>query len=909
MNDSRKKWLNSQIRRYIAGEFIRLFLRNLPAYILSLDLLLIFNLFKTTSRTTNLFILSLILFHIVISSAILFFKLIRMGRIRLILRIEKKLQIPHNLTANIETTEEGAVKDILLQEESRYHDRNLRVLEGREPVATILSLVVLILLTAMFPQNTMKVVRYTFLSPARAYRETIDAVKEINIEVTPPRYTKEKEYRVTGLTDLTIPVGSRVKVQLKTTIKPEKAKLVYPNGEIELQCSGYTVTGNFVLKEGGEYRIYFYRDAWLKDTTSLHIIARKDHPPEIKVLQPVAARTVKLDEDVEFVYRASDDYGITAMKTILKNGNEKREIELDITPGRVVKGSWIFNGKELGFNEGDTIYVSLEALDNNQFNGPGRAVSRPVKIEIFSLLKYHHKILKSAELILNTMVDALDYTIRKLHYHEDLPEGKWRNFLSQIQRRISALLEQMEGDPYITEDIKGTYRQLSEFFKSAPLPSAFTYNFLSRLESWIIKIDDILKEQRLQEIKLYQEQINFLKEKLADLINRYRENPSEELLQEIKRLTTELEKKIAQMERYVRELSPQKLPDQFVNSEAYRNITSEKLKNEIERLKKSIQRKDSDSIIKNAEDLLAKLNIMNQQLDRVEKKYSSSFDSQYATMDRLKRELQFISREHKKFLKELSGANKRITRRFHKLWDKKITEMASDIKKQLEPYKFFPAIQRMLQQLQNVSESKDITAMESVLKQLSGFSLLNKTLLSRWKKELNNLKQQTLMPDKEASYFLEINRRFTRRIGEINKQLKALDAKHPGSVGKTIKLLDLTTEKLRKAEKFYQNGKSTSAEANEIEAQKWLDESIRDLDKQQQSLKQRKQLLSGSSPQPYGSRNNDGNGSAQRQETVKIPSRKHGISSRREKILKGIKEGFPRPFKSLNRDYFNELME
>ncbi len=911
--NTRDKWISAQLKRYIVREYLRLILKNFAIYFFIISFLVIFNLFKTTSHLTNIIIFIILSIHFLINLSAKSLKLLKIGRLRLLLRIEEELNIPDNLLTNNETLVESDIRKILLKREAKYHNRIIPININKEFKLFALSFIVLAIITAIMPTNTLKVIRYTLLSPHKIYTQTIDSIVEINITVDPPQYTGLKPYSVTGLKELTIPIGSNLTIRLKSIITPTKAKLVSTIREIPLTVKDHLLSANIVLKEGGKFSIYEFSDGrWLKDKNIITLIAKPDHPPKISILQPKGSVTVKINQPLTFKYSATDDYGISQIKVLLKNNKHTQEIPIEVSQTKKrISGSWVFNGEQLKFSPGDTIFVSFLVKDNNQFNGPSKSISSPIKVEIFSILKYHHKVLKRAEAILNTLVDALDYTIRKFHFKEKVNPNIWSRFKTQLSTRITLLVQLMNKDPYITPDIVQMYNKLKIFIKTAPDPDNFSPSFLSRLEKWIIKLDNILREQRLEEIKLYQEQIAFLKNKLSDLISRYKENPSDELLKEIKNVTEELEKKISEMEQYVAELSPQKLPDQFINSDAYRNITSSKLKREIAQLKKALEKGQRTQIVKNAENLLAKLNLLNQQLNSAEEKYSNTLQTPFAAIDRLKRELEFISREHKKFISQIDKENLKIKKNFQKKNKQEIKKISKQISQSLSPYRFIPYVQGLLKQLNSAVKDSDLNTFKRIISKLKNFALINKHSIEKWNQELNKLQQLTRMPAKQAHFFQQINLRFQRRIKEIKQEIETLNTKFPGSTGDTNKLLQLTVRSLNNANTHYSTGESTRAEEFEKEGQHWLEEAIRSLNKSQQSLQQRKQLLSGSKPYLKRRMREEGNGpgSYPREESVKIPGRSHNISSRRKKIINEIKGGFPQPFKKLNKDYFNELME
>ncbi len=145
---------------------------------------------------------------------------------------------------------------------------------------------------------------------------------------------------------------------------------------------------------------------------------------------------------------------------------------------------------------------------------------------------------------------------------------------------------------------------------------------------------------------------------------------------------------------------------------------------------------------------------------------------------------------------------------------------------------------------------------------------------------------------------------------EIEKELKEIQKKTPVGVGKIIHYLGSASKKMEKAYKNFQRNESFKAENNEFSAQRWIEESIKSLKNAKQDLQKRQQLLSGQNimgsktMKEYG-----GTGGMPKEENVKIPGRKHSISSTRQEIMKSIKEGFPKPFKPYNEKYLKNLME
>ena len=228
----------------------------------------------------------------------------------------------------------------------------------------------------------------TQAQPAARHPSGIPALQRINVQITPPRYTRLPARSVQALS-FKAPADSIVQWSLRFSHTPVEAALIFLDGrEVPLQSNGTTWTARLTLAAPALYRLQVDGQLW--DAGKLHRIdVTPDLPPQVNVVQPVHSLSLasarQPNWEVGFV--ANDDYGVRAQAvlhlTLTQGSGEnisfhEQHLKLDgqgTTQHRRYQHQLDLSA--LGMTEGSDLIVQLEVADNH---APQRQLARSPSI-------------------------------------------------------------------------------------------------------------------------------------------------------------------------------------------------------------------------------------------------------------------------------------------------------------------------------------------------------------------------------------------------------------------------------------------------------------------------------------------------------------------------------------------------
>lgn len=909
IEENYKRWFQKNRRKFSVKLCSVEFLRKLPFYLISLEILLLYNLILSpTQPLTNMIITGLLISHslyLLLKNCVAMWKL---PRDTFLLKMEKELSIPHNLLSSGETIDDPTVKRILIKKLQPHTEKEIKILPPAIKKNLIATTLIFFFTVIYSPSTFFRIIFSLNQEKSGSGTAIVSWVTDLNFEIKPPPYTGQKPYELEGVEKIPLLMGSTVTIKFSTTVEVDKAELVTPGGRsIYFKRDGDIFLTSFTPIENGKYKILLVKKSKIyTDSTQPFFALREDKPPDVKILKPEKNLTVKLGEKVEFRVRVTDNYGIQKLKAVMLTGNEKKEEELELNEGeKYVEKIWYFDPEKDGFHEGDTVVIHFEAEDNNSFNGPGIGKSREIKIEIFSPVKAHRKLLRKEQHILDLLVDALDLSIRIIVYNEQ-KSGMWKKFRTQIIQQISILLPELRNDQFTSKEVVAFFEILRRKLASLPVPRKGKLRDIEVLEHLILKLDNLLKDERFQQIRLYQDQINFLREKLQDLINQYRQSHDPEIFREIEDTLRDLQQKLSELQNFINETTPYHLPDQFVNSEAYRNLSSGRLKREIEKLRKNLQNMDKESVIREAEDLLSKLSHFNQALSKAEEKFSASLQSVNAQLQRLEKELEFISKEHKKYMESLRRYNRKISKSASKRIRNMIKRILDEMNLSIPSfYLYSPPISKRIQKIKTENNLSDL---KKLLKELKRYPDVNRYDIDDMLRKIDQTEREIkdIQNSSSVKFFERENRRFEKRTGEIERQLRDIATKYPHLAGKSVDFVSRSREKMNEAYQRIEKENTFKGYESEKKAQFWLDEAINAMKESRKELEKEREVYRKGVAKRGGYGETSGRPS---EEKIKIPPPSRGYTEKRKEIIKSLEEGFPHPYRKINREYFKHLME
>ncbi|MFO0745694.1 MAG: DUF4175 family protein [Myxococcota bacterium] len=243
------------------------------------------------------------------------------------------------------------------------------------------------------------------------------AVSQLDIEVTPPKYTgldRRKLPRSSG--DVEALAGSEVRFATTALFPVTGAALVLQSSPdarwlLELETDG-TIKGSFQVGQSDRYQLVVTDASGqrVRERVWRTVTATPDQAPEVTLLLPEQDLEVKPTDTIQFFYEASDDLGIDKVDLVVADdgGTEiSRRSVAQAKGNRIDKGNTALEVGSLGLEPGQSVDVHFEVADLNTLSGPGIGKSQARRIKLYSPQDEHDKLLGRLEELIEKMLDVL----------------------------------------------------------------------------------------------------------------------------------------------------------------------------------------------------------------------------------------------------------------------------------------------------------------------------------------------------------------------------------------------------------------------------------------------------------------------------------------------------------------------
>jgi len=444
-------------------------------------------------------------------------------------------------------------------------------------------------------------------------------VTDITLTLRFPAYMARADEVIPGASgDVTAPRGTEVLVEGRADIDVTGAALVVTGGPQELslqaEVQGRQVRGRFTVSAPGAWRFRLAQGGRERiDPVARKILVKADAAPTVRLEHPAADETVQPDDEIKVVYGADDDYGITAVRLVVKRQGSGREpftldLAKDLGGIKQTSGGGTFVVGDVGARPGEKLALTVEVLDNDTVSGPnvGRSITRV--LTVFSAAAHHREVIERLQQLMGHMVEVLgdelespvpddvdaDGQRRALDRHVQLVP-RATQMLTFFDETLAAVAEDKElGDG---DDDDGVRRALANMrielsravaskrasIERTPRPEDRALPLglwrrlidtqralVARLESDILYLEDLLQRERLREAGRLVEDLRAAQQDLKTLLQQYKESGDAEareaLLDEIKRMQQQLADLAARLGELRREV-----PDEFLNEEAFQS--------------------------------------------------------------------------------------------------------------------------------------------------------------------------------------------------------------------------------------------------------------------------------------------------------------------------------------------------
>lgn len=413
----------------------------------------------------------------------------------------------------------------------------------------------------------------------------VPRIRNFELEVIPPSYTKLPAERLLGSGNATFPEGSQLRWKLQSAAT-DQVELVWKDSVYNFISSPSYFQLNQQIFTSGNYQL-LTSNANRKhyEQLSYRLQSIKDAPPKITVDQ----KTDSLNDVSYFKAKAEDDYGLKKAQLVYYPSNQptsKSALSIEITTSTVADFFYTFPNASIQLKEGEAYSYYFEVFDNDAING-----SKSTRSNLFSFRKNtasedRREQLQRQSQSLQGMQESFDQMREEQQDANEIQQlQKEKNKLSfsdkkKIESYIERQKQQRELMKKFTQDLK---QNLDKFQPESKDPRK------EDLQSRLKENEKRLQENQdlLDELQKYKDKINEedLKEKLDNFSNesKKQERTLEQLLELTKRYY--VEQKAKQIAEDLKDLS--ETQEQLAEKDASKEEQS-KINDAFEELRKEL---------------------------------------------------------------------------------------------------------------------------------------------------------------------------------------------------------------------------------------------------------------------------------------------------------------------------------
>lgn len=603
---------------------------------------------------------------------------------------------------------------------------------------------------------------------------------------------------------------------------------------VRLSESGQ-LQARFVATKSGTYkfRATLADGSVIDDGMDRRLILKPDLPPKVNVTSHTGEVEVSPNEVVEIAFLASDDYGLQSIARLYGfPGEEPKRVAPSIPAlnemPTELDAKMMFDLSSLNLQPKDTVVFQLEVIDNNILTGPGRTLSQELVFRVASPDDKHEKIVERQQQVVEALIGLLgDYletpmgarelrgttwvqtvdpegTVAERKMHTTLAAALGKK-TKELVDTMNVLASDIEKDPLMMERdamiFKGVYIQLAELYQAhadtvgrlEPLlksdgPTASQLQKLADhqidmeegLEKSILRLEDLLSSQRMEMIKATTAEIKDLKDRLRQLLEKYRDTPDPELKEAIKREIGRLRQRMNELMKRLQD-QLQRLPQEHVNMDA---VVQQQMESDAKKLKDAMTSIEDLLDQGDIDGALAALDQMDTSLDELTKQMGDEFDkAEPDSMSELDKkiselmddvnDLEALQQDVEQRTVEAHQENlERVQKQLNEVVQDAIGPIIEDVREQ----------KRALQQLKARSLSPHDR--EEVERAMSHLDELERGLHRSDIEQASEKASQSIEDIRSLEFSLELASRYTKPDSKASRDLEKSRGEMPGMISR-----------------------------------------------------------------------------------------------------------------------------
>ena len=419
----------------------------------------------------------------------------------------------------------------------------------------------------------------------------VPLVGDVRVTYEYPAYTGLGARTVEGSTgDITAVKGTHVRIETHPLRPARRALLLLGErgeaGEISVALSGETLTADLTLTQDGSYRFWleppFGRP--IREERSHRLTAEADAPPRVEILGPADRLELATPRPIEIGYSASDDFGLGAIELVYRIGDrpEQRVPLRDGAGGRAVQGRTVWDPATTGLVGAERIAYRIEAHDRDQIAGPKVGSSRTLYVVIQNP---HQNLEDRLERQRDVLEKLLGDLAARLERDPSVapPPASGSSKAAAADERVAALAAEHEAEEahlallgrLLDEDrreavlgktlraaLAGIADRLEHILREEAMAlsalktrpgasrarlEAASAKQIAELESDVLRLDDLIGRQRLEDLASLGKELTEAHQRLADLLERYKKTKDEGMRRQLAREARDLRARLADL--------------------------------------------------------------------------------------------------------------------------------------------------------------------------------------------------------------------------------------------------------------------------------------------------------------------------------------------------------------------------
>mgnify|MGYP002033352632 FL=1 len=428
--------------------------------------------------------------------------------------------------------------------------------------------------------------------------------KIVNLEivVTPPKYTGKKINTINSGGDLIIFEGSSVKWNVLFNNSHQNTfvledKIIAESNENQLQLEKKIISNS-------KYAITTKNNNKLKDTLSYFIEVIKDEFPKISLSQNFDS----INKTFSFTGTVGDDYGLQKLEFISeKDSSTVNSIEIDIQKKHLDNFFFVFSFDELNLNPGEKINYYFNVCDNDDVNGSKCTKSKQfyfIEPTLNDLNKRENKEIENIKSGLNQSISLAKEIENEIQELNELMLNKKELGWEEKEKAKNILNKQKE----LEEQIKKTQEISEQNLKTK-----------EKLNSEILE-----KQKQLDELmkNVFDNEMKDLLKEMEELLQDSDKEKLKDLLEKIEDQNFDVEKELDRELELLKQLDFEQKTEEILNK--IEDIKSKQQKIKEQNLKNKIKKEDlaakQDSLNNEMNDLQKEMDVLREKNMELENK-------------------------------------------------------------------------------------------------------------------------------------------------------------------------------------------------------------------------------------------------------------------------------------------------